>query len=178
MHSCQACNDEKIQRADKGPISDTGLLLPGTRFHLDFGFIRDSSADFGVTTGNRVVTSYDGNNSYLIIICAKTRQTWVFCQASKSPPMFIIERFLASNGLKSGPRYLRMDQGGELWSSNELRDVAFAAGYDFEPTGSDATSENGKVERTNGTFGATVRCLLYSAGLHPRFWSAALVHAV
>jgi hypothetical protein len=37
MHSCQACNDEKIQRADKGPISDTGLLLPGTRFHLDFG---------------------------------------------------------------------------------------------------------------------------------------------
>jgi hypothetical protein len=40
MHSCQACNDGKIQRADKGPISDTGLLLPGTRFHLDFGFIR------------------------------------------------------------------------------------------------------------------------------------------
>jgi hypothetical protein len=38
-----------------------------------------------------------------------------------------------------------MDQGGELWSSNELRDVAFAAGYDFEPTGSDAASENGKV---------------------------------
>jgi hypothetical protein len=58
MHSCQACNDEKIQRADKGPISDTGLLLPGTRFHLDFGFICALSADFGVTMGNRVVTSY------------------------------------------------------------------------------------------------------------------------
>jgi hypothetical protein len=57
--------------------SDTGLLLPGTRFHLDFGFIRASSADFGVTMGNRVVTSYDGNKSYLIIVCAKTRHTWV-----------------------------------------------------------------------------------------------------
>jgi hypothetical protein len=78
----------------------------------------------------------------------------------------------------SGPRYLRMDQGGELWRSNELRDVAFAAGYDFEPTGSDAASENGKVKQANGTFGAMVRCLLYSAGLHPRFWSAALVHTV
>jgi hypothetical protein len=71
-----------------------------------------------------------------------------------------------------------MDQGGELWRSNELRDVDFAAGYDFEPTGSNAASENGKVERASGTFGAMVRCLLYSAGLHPRFWSSALVHAV
>jgi hypothetical protein len=61
MHSYQACNDGKIQRADKGTISDTGLLLSGTRFHLGFGFICASSADFGVTTGNRVVTSYDGN---------------------------------------------------------------------------------------------------------------------
>jgi hypothetical protein len=128
--------------------------------------------------GNRVVTFYDGNNSYLIIVCAKTRHTWVFCQKSTSPPIFIIERFLASNGLKSGPRYLRMDQGGVIWRSNELRDVAFDAGYDFEPTSSDAASKNGKVERANGTFGAMVRYLLYNAGLHPRFWSAALVHTV
>jgi hypothetical protein len=71
-----------------------------------------------------------------------------------------------------------MDQGGELWHSNELRNVAFAAGHDFESTGADAASENGKVERANGIFGTMVRCLLYSTGLHPRFWSAALVHAV
>jgi hypothetical protein len=71
-----------------------------------------------------------------------------------------------------------MDQGEELWCSNELRDVAFAARYDFEPTGFDAASENGKVKWANGTFGAMVRCLLYSAGLHTHFWSAALVHAV
>jgi hypothetical protein len=145
MHSCQACNDEKIQFSDKGPISDTALLLPGTRFHLDFGFICTSSADFGVTTGNLVVTSYDGNKSYILVVCAKTRHTWVFCQASKSPPIFIIKRFLALNGIKSGPRYLHMDQGGELWRSNELRDISFAAGYYFEPTGSYAASENGKV---------------------------------
>jgi hypothetical protein len=63
-----------------------------------------------------------------------------FVKASKLPPIFIIERFLALNGLKSGPRYLRMDHDGDLWRSNELRDVAFAAWYDFEPTGSDAAS--------------------------------------
>jgi hypothetical protein len=40
-----------------------------------------------------------------------------------------------------------------------------AAGYAMEPTGSDAASKNGRVEWTNGTFGGTVPCLLYSAGL-------------
>jgi hypothetical protein len=66
----------------------------------------------------------------------------------------------------------------ELWRSRLLRDVADKAGYAIEPTGSDAGNENGKVERTNGTFGAMARCLLYSTGLSTKFWSAALVHAV
>jgi hypothetical protein len=38
--------------------------------------------------------------------------------------------------------------------------------------------ENIKVERPNGTFGAIVRCLLYSASLSGIIWSAALVHTV
>jgi hypothetical protein len=115
IHSCQACSDEKSQRSEQGPISDKGIFLPGTRSHLDFSSIPASSAGFGVTTGNRVVTSYEGTKSYLNVGCAKTRHTWVFCQASKSTPIFIIERFLASNGLNSGPRNPCMDQGEELW---------------------------------------------------------------
>jgi hypothetical protein len=85
MHSCQACNDDKIRRAPIGPVSDTAPLLPGTRFHLDFGFIHASSADFGVSAGNRVVTSYDSNNSYLLIVCAKARQTWIFVKLPSRP---------------------------------------------------------------------------------------------
>jgi hypothetical protein len=48
----------------------------------------------------------------------------------------------------------------------------------MEPTGSDAASKNGKVERPNGTFGAMVRFLLYSDGLSAIFWSTDLAHAV
>jgi hypothetical protein len=112
-----------------GPTYDTAPLLPGTRFHLDFGFIRASSADFGVSAGNSFATSYDGNDTHVLIICANARHTWAFCQASKSPPIFIIERFLALNGLKPGPQFLRMDQGGELWRSNQLVEVASPSGY-------------------------------------------------
>jgi hypothetical protein len=112
--------------------------------------------DFEVTAGHRIVTSYDGNNTFLIIICAKVRHTWVCCQPSKAPPIKILERFLAINGIKVGPRFLSMDQGGKLWRYTQIREVAATAGYAIEPTGLDAVNENGKVERTNGTFGAMV----------------------
>jgi hypothetical protein len=71
-----------------------------------------------------------------------------------------------------------MDQGGELWGSAQLRNIANAAGYIIEPTGSNSAWQNGKVERLNGTFGVMVKCLLYSAGLSAKFWSTALIHAV
>jgi hypothetical protein len=106
-----------------GDNSNTDPLLPGTRFHLDFVLNRASSADFGVSVVNRVSTSYDGNNTYRLIVCAKSRHTWIFCQASKSSPIFIIGRFLALNGLKKGSIFLCMDQGGEIWRLNQLREV-------------------------------------------------------
>mgnify|MGYP006166984397 FL=1 len=85
---------------------------------------------------------------------------------------------MLQNGLPNGYRALRLDQGGELWRSAALRDVTANAGYIMEPTGSDSPHQNGKVERLNGTFGVMVRSLLYSSGLPPKYWSAALVHAV
>jgi hypothetical protein len=112
MKLCQACNYGKIKCAPMGVTSDTVKLLLGTRLHLDFGFIRVSSLDVGITDGLRIVTSYDGNNAFLLIVCANARHTWVFFQPSKSPPIHILERFLEVNGLKDGPRFLCMDQGG------------------------------------------------------------------
>jgi hypothetical protein len=56
--------------------------------------------------------------------------------------------------------------------------VFFDAGYSLNTTGNDSANQNGKVERINGTLATMVRSLLYSAGLHPHFWSYALLHAV
>jgi hypothetical protein len=67
-----------------GPTSYTAPLLPGTRFQLDFGSIHASSVDFGITPGHLFVTSFDGNNTYIRIVCANTRHMLIFCQASKS----------------------------------------------------------------------------------------------
>jgi hypothetical protein len=56
-----------------GDTSDTLNILLGTRFHLNFGFIIALSLDFGVTAGHRIFTSYDGNNTFLLIVCTKAR---------------------------------------------------------------------------------------------------------
>ena len=49
----------------------------------------------------------------------------------------------------------------------------------MEPTpGSDSPHQNGKVECLNGTFGVMVHSLLYSSGLPPKYWSAALLSIV
>jgi hypothetical protein len=84
MHSWQACNDGKIRHDPMGFVSNAAPLIPGTRFHLDFGFIYALSADFGVSAGNQVVTSHDGNNSYLLIVCVNARQAWILVKLPRS----------------------------------------------------------------------------------------------
>ena len=85
LHHCKICSDARARKNPMGPISPVDHLLPGSRFHLDFGFMRASSDSFHKTPGaSHVVDSYDGYNSYLLITDAKTRFTWVFLATSKA----------------------------------------------------------------------------------------------
>jgi hypothetical protein len=178
MHSCKICDDARSRKPAMGAPTATTALVSGSRFHIDFGFMRASSASFLKTPkATRVVLSHDGFSSYLIIADAYSRYTWVFLTASKDAPVVILAKFLATHGLKTGYRAIRVDQGGELCTSNALRQVFFDANYTLEPTGNDSPNQNGKAERLNGTFATMVRSLLYSAGLGPQFWSSALLHA-
>jgi hypothetical protein len=60
-----------------GQTTSVADLLPGSRFHLDFGFMRASSQSFQKQVGApHIVNSYDGYNSYLFITDAKTCFTW------------------------------------------------------------------------------------------------------
>ncbi|EJK69950.1 hypothetical protein THAOC_08742 [Thalassiosira oceanica] len=150
------------------------------RFFMDFGFIRASKSDFSRPNlkTDRVVESFDGYSSYLIVVDEVTRHAWVFLCKSKEPPINYVSEFLYSHGLKSGG-VIRCDQGGELARSKEFRKVMLERHhYKVEPTGADSPSQNGGAERLNGSLAVLVRTLLYGAELEPKYWSAALVHAV
>ena len=179
LRYCSICADAHALRPARGPTVDTTGLVPASRFHVDFGFMRASSSDYGATkTGKRIVASFDGFTAYLLIVDATTRYTWVFPTAGKQPPTDILKQHLSRFGRTSGLRVVRMDHGGELYGARAIQDAVLAAGYVIEATGSGVHHRNGKVERLNRTFAVQVRALLYGSGLPAKYWYAALLHAV
>ena len=158
----------------------TKATKPGQCFYVDFGFMRASTSDYSrpTPTTDRVVTSIDGFNSYLLVVDKFSRYMWIFLCKSKEPPIDEMSAFLSTFGLQEGG-VIRCDQGGELAGSEEfITSMLKHHNYKVEPTGADSPSQNGGVERFNQTIGATTRSLLYGSSLPAEFWSFAVVHAV
>jgi len=151
---------------------------PGTHFQMDMGFVRGTKYQVKDEDGN-IITSLDGHNSYLIIIDRATRYTWVFLSKHKHPQIAALTGFLKSHGNTTNTqKSVRTDEGGELWGSYALQQMARELGYILQPTAPDASFQNGVVERPNCTLGDMMRTLLHSANLGPEYWSWALIHAV
>jgi hypothetical protein len=150
------------------------------QFYMDFGFVRSSTLDYSRRdkTKDRVVFSYDGFSSYLLIVDEASRYVWVFLTDTKSPPIDIVKAFLTQHGHKDGG-CIRTDQGGDLARSSAFQDMLLREyHYTLEPTGADSPSQNGAVEIYNDKFAVRTRTLLYGSGLPAKFWLAALLHSV
>jgi len=70
-----------------------------------------------------------------------------------------------------------MDQGGELYRSNVIRDLFEKEfGCEIRVTGMGAHHQNWLVERGNQTMDKAIRAMLIGAGLPVKFWSYAFRH--
>jgi hypothetical protein len=150
------------------------------RLYMDFGFMRASSPEYRGQTKlrERVISSWDGYSSYLLIVDEASRYTWVFLTKSKDPPIDIVEIFLGRFGREDGG-VLLMDQGGELARSFNFGDTILRNHrYMLEPTGADSPSQNGAAEIYNAKLAVRARTLLFGLGLPAKFWSSALIHTV
>jgi hypothetical protein len=169
-------------RIQKRPVgrNPTRVAERGRRFYFDFGFIRASNEDYSRPTKekDRVIESYDGFTSYLLVVDEVSKYSWIFLTKSKDPPMELTRLFLEEYAHVDGGK-IRCDQGGELARSAEWRKMVLEKyKYYVEPTGADSPSQKGQVEKYNGTLGTIVQTLLYGASLPAKYWSAAAVHAV
>ncbi len=127
---------------------------------------------------DRVISSWDGYSSYLLIVDEASRYIWVFLTKSKDPPIDIVETFLGRFGHEDGG-VLSMDQGGELARSFNFGDkILQNHKYVLEPTGADSPSQNGAAEIYNAKLAVRARTLLFGSGLQAKPWSSALIHAV
>ncbi len=91
----------------------------GQRFNMDFGFMRASTDDYTRPDKSKdwVAQSFDGYNSYLLIVDEISRYVWVFLTESKELPIDLVQAFLAQFGNASGG-LIRTYQGGELACSS------------------------------------------------------------
>jgi hypothetical protein len=147
---------------------------------MDFGFMRASTSNFLKPNkkDDRVVLSYDGFLSYLLIINEASRFVWVFLMSTKELPLDIVDAFLSRFGHAHG-RSIRTDQGGELARSLALSDLVLRTHtYVLEPTGANSPSQNGSVKIYNNKLTVHARTLLYGSGLPAKYWSSALLHSV
>jgi len=88
------------------------------RFYMDFGFMRASTSNNSKPNkkDDRVVLSYDGFSSYLLIIDEASCYVWVFLTNTKEPPLELIDTFVTRFGHDLGGS-IRTDQCGELTRS-------------------------------------------------------------
>jgi hypothetical protein len=73
-------------------------------FYMDFGFMHTSTSNYSQPSikHDRVVLSYDGFLSYLLIIDKTSRHAWIFLITSKEPPLDIVDAFLERFGHDCG----------------------------------------------------------------------------
>jgi hypothetical protein len=114
---------------------------------MDFGFIRASATDLLRPKSNedRVVESFDGFNSYLLVVDELSKYSWIFLTKSKEPPIDLTKIFMKEFANDDGGK-IRVDQGGKLarsttWHTLMLKEFQ----YKVEPTGADSPSQNGQV---------------------------------
>jgi hypothetical protein len=150
------------------------------RFYIDYGFMWVSSSNYSrpdKKTG-RVVLSYDGFSSYLLIIDEATCYIWCFLTKSKEPPTDLLDAFFSCFGHELGGSVCT-NQVGKLARSSALSDLLLQKHrYVLEPTGADSPSQNGTVEIYNRKLVVRTRTLLYGSGLPAKYWSSALLHLV
>ena len=120
----------------------------GECFYVNFGFLCSSTEDFSRPNedADRVLQSFDGFNSYLLIVYEHSRYVWVFLCKSKDPPIEKMSGFLKICGRKEGG-YIYCDQGCELANCKEfVTRIQRDHQYRVEPTGADSHSRNSGVE--------------------------------
>ncbi len=124
--------------------------------------MRSSSEDYRQPnkSTDRIVRSYNGYLSHLVIVDGASRRVWVFLTESKDPPLDILQLFMKRFANDTG--LVRTDQGGELAGCGAFREMMLVEfGYIIEPTGADSPSQNGGVEIYNNTLAVKVCALLY-----------------
>jgi hypothetical protein len=134
MFQCKFCDMAKQRKSNRGSPISSENFKPGTAYHMDFGFIRgpDNLTDMvssGATQGKHVIEGRRGEECYLLIIDAASREIWTFPLKSKSPPTSLIDSFLKKNGIAGSKNKITTHPDGMLARSNRFQQTCESNGF-------------------------------------------------
>lgn len=138
--ACPFCDMAKLRKQNRTKTSDRENFLPGTSFHMDLGYISGPSnlqetVKRGAPPKNTVQKSRNGHVAYLLIICASTKYIWAFPLKSATPPIELIDQFLARHGQAKHRRttLITTSPKGTLAKSKSFRTLIEAKQMQLRP---------------------------------------------
>ena len=175
LQTCPICVRAKLHKAAKSKKDSRHATVCGQGISIDFGFMVQTSAD---KERKNTLTGLNGETAYCLIADHHSGTLYGATLRSKAPPVEYISQWIAihGKGIETPGKYVRMDLGGELGRSTEIKNLFRNSGYAIEPTGADSSHQNGPGERPHRTIGDGVRALLGGANLPPKFWPYAFHH--
>ena len=174
LYKCPVCDKAKSKK--KAVSKETFRprpAKPGYGAHMDFGFIGMETEN---SDRNLEIVGWNGETAYLIVVDAATDEWTIYCKQSKEPPLTSIQDWCDRNSpdakeLRQNDAWFRMDQGGELGRSPEVRKLLEKRGYHPEVTGAFSSALNGKAERPNQELANGIRAMMHGAGMEEgAFW--------
>ena len=173
LESCPVCLAAKLRKQSAGTKSTMRSTICNQGISIDFGFMVQRSHN---AKRQHNLIGLNGETCYALITDHFSGRLYGRAFATKAPPVEWINNWLANNAPDCSDKYVRMDGGGELGRSQDVRQTFVNFGYTVEVTGPDSSHQNGPGERPHQTIGDALRSMLTGANLQAGFWPYAFYH--
>ena len=175
IDNCPVCLASKLRKSPAGHTNTMVATFCHQGLGIDFGFIVQTSKN---SKRRDALIGLNGESCYCLITDHFSGRIAGRAFASKAPPVDWLNNWLANNSPSCSDKYVRMDGGGELGRSHDVRQVFQQFGYTVQLTGPDASHQNGPAERPHQTIGDALRAMLSGSNLAPSFWPYAFYHFI
>jgi hypothetical protein len=167
LDTCPTCIRAKQTKEPAGTNSTRTATIPYQGLSIDFSFAGTKSANEECA---RDFVGANGETCWILVSDHFSRIKHGDTRISKASPINCwLRDFLTKYSPTCPDKYVFLDQGGELYANPEVRDLFKEFDYDIRPTGADASSQNGPVERGHLVVANAIRALLTGANLDVQF---------
>ena len=175
LEECPVCLSTKLRKQPSGTASTMKSTECNQGISIDFGFKVQNSTN---SERRHNLIGTNGETCYAMITDHYSGRLYGRAFASKAPPLQWVNNWLANNSPDCPNKYVRMDGGGELGKSIDIREAFENFGYAIQPTGPDSSRQNGPGERPHQTIGDALRAMLSGANLRSNFWPYTFYHYI